>query len=133
MENNLKRIKAFLAHGQTRVDVPYLDQQRVYGEGMLRVGTCLALEEDMYTLLFITCLKLSELQKYVDLSDHDFKPKFAAKEESQEPEKSESDKKDIPANKMLQRIKENLKLKFEQKMFLERHMWNEVETANLKS
>ena len=101
---------------------------------MLRVGSCLEMEEDMYTLLFITCLKLSELQKYLDFADEDFKPKFAANEESQEPEKSNSDKKDILGNKMLQKIKENLKVKFkkEQEKFLEAKMWTELEGASLK-
>lgn len=46
-----------------------MEKTRVYGEGLLRIGTCLELGEDMYTLLYITCLKLSELNRYLDLSN----------------------------------------------------------------
>ena len=78
-----------------------MERTRVYGEGLYRIGTFLELSADMYTLLFITCLKLSELNRYLDLSNQYFKEREKKKVKSNE-------------NKLLLKAEKTVKKRFEE-------------------
>lgn len=46
----------------------YLNRTRTYGEGECRIGECLTLNDDIYSIGFISQLRDDIMKKYLDIS-----------------------------------------------------------------
>lgn len=70
--------------------VGYIQQQRLYGDGRLRIGDKIELSPELYTLLFISAFKHSEIEKYIDVVSGELKEREVGGEEEQQVENIET-------------------------------------------
>jgi hypothetical protein len=73
-ENLRQKVSREIHAIQTNSQLPYLDQTRHYGDGLVRIGTSVNYVTDVANLTYLSLLKDEYIGKFIDVETGDFIP-----------------------------------------------------------